>query len=113
MKLYEQNKVNDVDPSMPTEITLSDGTNFTFDKMIYTGPIDEYFNYLYGHLEYRSVRFETEEIDCDNFQGNAVVNYTEREVPSEKMRMVNLLEELSSQRNTQVPGSWVMNLITR
>lgn len=43
--------------------------------------IDEYFGYQLGALEYRSVRFETEVLDCENYQGNAVVNYTEREVP--------------------------------
>lgn len=53
----------------------------SFQKVIYTGPIDEYFGYRLGHLEYRSVRFETEELDMENFQGNAVVNYTDREVP--------------------------------
>ena len=53
----------------------------TFEKVIYTGPIDEYYGYSLGHLEYRTVRFETEKLDIDNFQGNAVVNYTEREVP--------------------------------
>lgn len=51
------------------------------DKIIYTGMIDEYYDYRLGALEYRSVRFETEVIDCENYQGNAVVNYTEREVP--------------------------------
>lgn len=51
------------------------------DKIIFTGMIDEYFDYRLGALEYRSVRFETEVLDCDNYQGNAVVNYTEREVP--------------------------------
>lgn len=51
------------------------------DKIIYTGQIDQYFDYKLGVLEYRSVRFETEELDMANFQGNAVVNYTEREVP--------------------------------
>ena len=50
-------------------------------KVIYTGPIDQYFNYKYGALEYRSVRFVEEVLDCDNYQGNAVVNYTEEEVP--------------------------------
>jgi UDP-galactopyranose mutase len=43
--------------------------------------IDEFYGYKLGALEYRSVRFETEVLDCDNYQGNAVVNYTEREVP--------------------------------
>lgn len=54
----------------------------TWDKVLYTGMIDEYFDYCLGALEYRSLRFETQELpDVDNFQGNAVVNYTEREVP--------------------------------
>ena len=51
------------------------------DKVIYTGSIDSYFGYCYGHLSYRSVRFETEVLDTPNFQGNAVVNYTDRETP--------------------------------
>ena len=51
------------------------------DKIIYTGPIDEYFDFCYGPLSYRSVRFETEILDTDNYQGNAVVNYTDRETP--------------------------------
>ncbi len=50
-------------------------------KVIYTGPIDEYFEYCYGLLEYRSLRFETETLHTDNYQGNAVINYTEAEVP--------------------------------
>ncbi|MDD6788758.1 MAG: UDP-galactopyranose mutase [Lachnospira sp.] len=51
------------------------------DRILYTGQIDQYYDYRLGVLEYRSVRFETEELDTDNFQGNAVVNYTAREVP--------------------------------
>ena len=51
------------------------------DKVIYTGPIDAYFGYRLGNLEYRSVRFETEVLDKPNFQGNAAVNYTDRETP--------------------------------
>lgn len=51
-------------------------------RVVYTGNIDEYFGYKYGALQYRTVRFETEYMpDVDNYQGNAVVNYTEREVP--------------------------------
>jgi len=49
--------------------------------VIFTGMIDEYFDYCLGALEYRSVRFETEVLDCANYQGNAVVNYTDRDVP--------------------------------
>ena len=53
-----------------------------FRRVIYTGMIDEYFDYCYGPLEYRSLRFETQELpDVDNYQGNAVVNYTKREIP--------------------------------
>ena len=51
------------------------------DKVVYTGMIDKFFDYKLGVLEYRSVRFETEKVDTDNYQGNAVVNYTEYEVP--------------------------------
>ena len=50
-------------------------------KTVYTGMIDEYFDFQLGHLEYRTVRFETEVLDEENYQGNAVVNYTDREVP--------------------------------
>ena len=51
------------------------------DKVVYTGPIDAYFDYKLGYLEYRSVRFENEVLDIPNFQGNAAVNYTDRETP--------------------------------
>ena len=51
------------------------------EKVVYTGPIDAYFDYKLGTLEYRSVRFETELLDMPNFQGNAAVNYTDRETP--------------------------------
>ena len=51
------------------------------EKIIYTGPIDAYFGYKLGTLEYRSVRFETEVLDKPNFQGNVAVNYTDREIP--------------------------------
>ena len=52
-----------------------------FKKVVYTGMIDEYFDFCYGHLEYRTVRFETERVEEANYQGNAVINYTDREVP--------------------------------
>ncbi len=51
------------------------------ERVIYSGPIDAYFNYSLGNLEYRSVRFETETLDIPNFQGNAAVNYTDAETP--------------------------------
>lgn len=61
---------------------LTDREGNTYEKVLYTGMIDEFFDFALGHLEYRSLRFETEFLaDCDNYQGNAVVNYTEREIP--------------------------------
>ncbi len=50
-------------------------------KILYTGAVDRYFDYCYGELEYRSLRFETEVVDKENYQGNAVVNYTEYDIP--------------------------------
>ncbi|MCT4396509.1 UDP-galactopyranose mutase [Periweissella beninensis] len=52
-----------------------------FPKIIYTGMIDQFYDYSYGELEYRSLKFETEVLNMDNYQGNAVINYTERKVP--------------------------------
>ena len=51
------------------------------NKIIFTGPIDQFYNYQFGELEYRSLKFETEKINLGNYQGNAVVNYTEYEIP--------------------------------
>lgn len=51
------------------------------DKVVYTGMLDDYFGHCFGTLEYRSLRFETEELDMENYQGNAVVNFTDRETP--------------------------------
>ena len=56
-------------------------TTDTFDKIVFTGRIDEFFDYEFGELEYRTVRFEDEILDQEDYQGNAVVNYTEYEVP--------------------------------
>ena len=69
-------------PAQSGEGTVFEMNGNTFEKVLYTGMIDEFFDDCYGPLEYRSLRFESEELpDVDNFQGNAVVNYTEREVP--------------------------------
>ena len=57
------------------------GWNARAKTVVYTGPIDAYFDYELGALEYRSLRFETETLDTENYQGCAVVNYTEREIP--------------------------------
>ena len=58
-----------------------DSWNAKANTVVYTGPIDAYFNNCYGPLQYRSVRFETEVLDMPNYQGNAAVNYTDRETP--------------------------------
>lgn len=65
------------------ETALANGADaITYDKVLYTGTIDEYFDYSLGNLDYRSLHFEQEDMpECDNYQGNAVINYTEREVP--------------------------------
>ena len=65
--------------------SMSGNTKYAADKIaekiVFTGPIDKYYDYQFGKLEYRSLRFETEELDIGNYQGNAVVNYTEYEIP--------------------------------
>jgi UDP-galactopyranose mutase len=63
------------------DLCLSTGERIEYDKLIYTGQIDEYFDYSFGPLNYRSVRFETECLPEENYQGNAVVNYTDEAVP--------------------------------
>lgn len=99
---YDNNYFNDRYQGIPTEgytvliermlegCDVRLNTNFLDDKekwlseaeqCIYTGPIDEYYRYALGKLEYRSLKFETELLDNDNYQGVAVVNYTEREIP--------------------------------
>eukprot|EP01137_Pigoraptor_chileana_P035513 Opistho-2@29660 len=55
------------------------------DKIVFTGHIDEYYDYCFGKLEYRSLRFENEVLDQENYQGNAVVNYTEAHIPFTRM----------------------------
>jgi len=61
--------------------TFIEGHEGIASKVVYTGMIDEFYQYRFGHLEYRSLRFETERLASSNYQGNAVVNYTEREIP--------------------------------
>lgn len=78
-------------------------------KIIYTGQIDEFFDYKLGVLEYRSLYFENMTLDCDNYQGNAVVNYTEREVPYTRI-IEHKHFEFGNQQNTiiskEYPSEW-------
>lgn len=63
-------------------------------KVVYTGPIDAYFDYCLGYLEYRSVRFENELLDKPNFQGSAAVNYTDREYLGQESSSINGLNSV-------------------
>ena len=86
------------------------GKGITFGKILYTGMIDEYFDYRLGALEYRSLKFEEERLpDCDNYQGNAVVNYTEREIPYTRI-IEHKHFEFGTQPGTVItrefPASW-------
>ncbi len=74
------------------------------EKTLFTGMIDEFYQYQLGTLQYRTVRFETEELDCENYQGNAVVNYTEREVPYTRI-IEHKHFEFGKQPNTIISGS--------
>lgn len=85
-------------------------TQDTFDKTVYTGAIDEFFDYSLGELEYRSLRFEEEILeDCENFQGNAVVNYTEGEIPYTRI-IEHKHFEFGNQKDTiitkEYPDTW-------
>lgn len=86
------------------------GSPDRFAKVLYTGMIDEYFDYCLGELQYRSLRFEEEYLErCDNYQGNAVVNYTEREVPYTRI-IEHKHFEFGSQPDTiitrEYPAEW-------
>lgn len=80
-KLVE-NMLADIEIQLETDyFARKDEFDAIAEKIVFTGMIDEYFNYCHGELEYRSLRFETEELDVENYQGNAVINYTEYEIP--------------------------------
>lgn len=80
-KLVE-NLLDGVEVRLNTDyLADKDAWNAMANKVVYTGPIDAYFDFQLGNLEYRSVRFETEVLDIPNFQGNAAMNYTDRETP--------------------------------
>ena len=83
----------------------------TFDKVLYTGMIDEYYDYKLGELQYRSLRFEEELLEGEcNFQGNAVVNYTEREIPYTRIIEHKHFEFDSTSKDTiitrEYPATW-------
>jgi UDP-galactopyranose mutase len=79
------------------------------EHIVYTGKIDEFYNYRFGKLEYRTVEFETEILDCENYQGNAVINYTEAEIPYTRI-IEHKHFEFGNQRKTVIskeyPAEW-------
>ncbi len=77
-------------------------------EIVFTGLIDEFFDYCYGALEYRSLRFETEEVDTDNYQGNAVVNYTEYEIPYTRIIEHKHFEEFGSAQKNSEDGKTII-----
>jgi UDP-galactopyranose mutase len=82
------------------------------DKIVYTGMIDQFYDYKLGVLEYRSVRFETETLATDNYQGNAVVNYTEREVPYTRIIEHKFFEDVKTSNtiiSKEYPVEWNVN----
>lgn len=94
------------------EFVAQNENEIQYDKVLYTGMIDEYFSYKLGNLEYRSLKFETEVLkECSNFQGNAVVNYTEREIPYTRI-IEHKHFEFGKQPDTVVtkeyPAEWKM-----
>lgn len=103
-----------------TDIIL--GTDFTgnrelasnADHIIYTGAIDQYYDYCYGPLEYRSLKFEDEIIDLSDYQGNAVVNYTEREIPYTRILEHRHFDSVYKAKNTiitrEYPQKWTKEL---
>ena len=77
-----ENMLKDIDVKLETDFfDKREELEELADKVVFTGMIDEYFDFKYGHLEYRSLEFENELLNIDNYQGNAVVNYTDRETP--------------------------------
>jgi UDP-galactopyranose mutase len=80
------------------------------EKVIYTGAIDEYFDFLPGALEYRSLRFETETLECENYQGNAVINFTSHDVPYTRIIEHKHFDSSQQSPNTiitrEYPAAW-------
>ena len=78
---YFTAKLSDILPDSHDDRLLKDAWREVADKMVFTGKIDQFYDYRFGQLAYRTVRFEQETLDMPNYQGNAVINYTERQVP--------------------------------
>lgn len=83
--------------------------NHAAENVIFTGPIDAYYDYKFGALEYRSLRFETENINISNFQGNAVINYTDKQIPYTRIIEHKHFESLTTKHTVvtkEYPADW-------
>lgn len=90
-------------------LTQKEDLDALADVTIYTGPVDAYFDYCYGPLEYRSLDFEEETMDTDNYQGNAVVNYTAADVPYTRIIEHKWFESIPSDKTVitrEYPADW-------
>ena len=81
------------------------------DKVVFTGKIDEYYGFQFGELEYRSLKFETEVMDIDNYQGNAVINYNSADVPWTRMIEHKHFDDSTAEKNKtiitkEIPDEW-------
>ena len=92
------------------------------DKVLFTGCIDEFYDYRFGRLEYRSLCFEHERLEIDNYQGNAVVNYCEREIPYtriiEHLSLIHIWQEIlrsvpQSEIQDYCPGQGIVRLVQK
>ena len=94
------NMLDGIDVQLETDyLTNREIFDAAAKKVVYTGPVDAFFGFQLGTLEYRSIRFETEVLNKSNFQGNAVVNYTDRETP-----WTRIIEHGGSSRGPHQPG---------
>jgi UDP-galactopyranose mutase len=109
-----QKILNGIDVQLNTDyLQCKEGFDRLAEKIIYTGQIDQYFNYRYGPLEWRSLRFETETVECDNYQGVAVMNYTDHETPYTRI-IEHKHFEFGTQSTTVItkeyPAKWKMGM---
>ena len=101
-----ENMLEGVEVRLETDyLKQKDALDALAERVIYTGPVDAYFGYSLGALEYRSVRFETEVLDQPNFQGNAAVNYTDAETPWTRIIEHKWFEFGKDQEGNEIPGT--------
>ena len=94
--------LNNIDVELETDFNKNRSYYCSLaEKVVYTGTLDSYFDFCYGNLDYRSVRFEEKKLDISNFQGVAVMNFTEREIP-----YTRIIEHKHFEYN-ECPATWI------